>query len=246
MTLNAEWLNKLSVWLVALALAFSVINFFQLSTINSLIGDSGVRTGPSTGLSVLPGTQNAPVQVAPQNAGTAGTVTVAAFAELPKGIPAIYGAELGVSFDDVSAKNPQKADETIKKLGILDQQITLTGADLERYKTIALQISCEYCCGAPSIIFENGDPACGCAHSYAMRGLAKYLITKHASEYSDDQILEEMSKWKTLFFPDVMAQKAGVMAQKGIEFNYINLASNKYRGLENEAQGSGGAMVGGC
>ena len=41
-----------------------------------------------------------------------------------------------------------------------------------------------------------------------------------------------------------MTQKAGVLKQKGIEFNYINLASNKYRGIEKGA--TGGSMVGGC
>lgn len=243
--MNAEWLNKLSVWLVALALAFSVINFLQLSTISGMIGSNSQGTGSLiTGLAVTP---NSGQTLPTQTGNTGKTPVTASFEGLPKGVPAIYGAELGVSFDDVSVKNPQNADATIKKLAVLDQQITLSGADLERYKTIALQISCEYCCGAPSIIFDNGDPACGCAHSYAMRGLAKYLITKHGIEYSDDQILEEMAKWKTLFFPDVMAQKAQVMSAKGIEFNYINLASNKYRGLENEAQSNGsGGMVGGC
>lgn len=32
---------------------------------------------------------------------------------IPTGMPAVYGSELGVSFDDVSAANPQKADATI-------------------------------------------------------------------------------------------------------------------------------------
>jgi len=84
---------------------------------------------------------------------------------IPKGIPAIYGKELGVSFDDVNVKNPGKADETIRKLGILDVNLNLQGKELERYINIASKISCEYCCGAESIIFSNGQPACGCAHS---------------------------------------------------------------------------------
>src|SRR3989338_1509116 len=162
---------------------------------------------------------------------------------IPKGIPDVYGKELGVSFDDISAANPGKADATIKKLGVLDQQITLTGDNLERYIDIASKISCEYCCGAESIIFENGQAACGCAHSYAMRGLAKYLIKEHGAQFSDDEILEEMGKWKTLFFPGQITQKASVLKEQGIELNYINLASNKYRGIE---QGATGNMVGGC
>ncbi len=152
---------------------------------------------------------------------------------LPKGIPAIYGAELGASYDDVSASDQKKADATINKLGVLDQQIKLSGADKERYIAIASQISCEYCCGVESIIFKDGSAACSCQHSFAMRGIAKYLIKNHPAEFTDERILEELSKWKILFFPSQMAAKAQVLKSKGIELNYINLASNKYRGVEN-------------
>ena len=79
-----------------------------------------------------------------------------------------------------------------------------------------------------------------------MRGLAKYLIKYHGTEFSDEQILEELGKWKVLFFPGVHQQKAAVLKSQGIELNYINLASNKYRGAEKGQASSGGAMVGGC
>lgn len=151
---------------------------------------------------------------------------------IPKGIPRIYGKELGVSFDGVSAANPAKAESTISKLGMFDDKITLNGKGLERYISIASKISCEYCCGAESIIYSNGKAACGCAHSYAMRGLAKYLITNHPNEFTDDEILEELGKWKALFFPGPMADKAIILQSKGIELNYINIASNKYRGIK--------------
>jgi len=112
-----------------------------------------------------------------------------------------------------------------------DRSINLQGEDLQRYIAVTSQISCEYCCGAESIIFDNGQAACGCAHSQAMRGLAKYVIKNHPTEFTNDEVLEELGKWKTLFFPGVMAQKAAVLKEKGIELNYINLASNKYRGI---------------
>ncbi len=171
--------------------------------------------------------------------------TVSASEIIPSGVPKIYGKELGVSYDDVSPNDPRKADSTIGVLGNLDNSITLTGDNLQRYISIASQISCEYCCGAESIIFSNGQAACGCAHSYAMRGLAKYLIKNHASEFSDDEILEELGKWKVLFFPGIHETKATALKSQGIELNYINLASNKYRGIEQGQQASGG-MVGGC
>ncbi|MBI2141961.1 hypothetical protein HYU15_00550 [Candidatus Woesearchaeota archaeon] len=165
---------------------------------------------------------------------TGGSASVQQFdsAILPKGVPRLYGSELGVSYDDVSASNQQKADATISRLGQLDTGIKLNSEQANRYISIALNISCEYCCGTESIIFSNGQPACGCQHSYAMRGVAKYLISRHGSDFTDSEILEEMSKWKTLFFPSQISQKASVLKEKGIEISYTNLASNKYRGIE--------------
>ena len=167
---------------------------------------------------------------------------------IPTGSPKVYGAELGVSYDDVSANDPNAADLAIETLGDLDNTITLNQDQMKRYINILYKkdggIGCEYCCGAKSVIFENGKPACGCAHSYAMRGLAKYLITKHGDEYTDEEILEEVSKWKMLFFPTQMSQKAEVLKSKGIETSYTNVASNKYRGIESGS--AGGGTVGGC
>lgn len=168
---------------------------------------------------------------------------------LPKGVPAVYGAELGVRYDDIGTANPQKADATIAKLAALQTGSDsaapkLTPEQLQRYVKIGREISCEYCCGVDSIITPDGKLACYCQHSAAMRGLLEYMIKKHP-EMSDDTMLEELGKWKVLFFPDVHKQKAAVLTQKGIELNYINLASNKYKGIEKGAAGAG-SMVGGC
>ena len=163
---------------------------------------------------------------------------------IPSGVPEIYGATMSVSYNDVSPSNPRLADATISKLSQYED-MELNAEQLERYTIVAGSISCEYCCGADSIIFANGERACGCAHSYAMRGLAKYLITEH-SEISDEEVLSELGKWKVLFFPDIHEQKAAVLEANGIDStNYINLASNLYRGIE-QGQSTGGSMVGGC
>lgn len=214
--------EKVAIVIGAILLAIIFYNTFRLNNISggSILNTVGKNTGSATGL-------------------------VSASEIIPSGVPKIYGKELGVSYDDISPSDQRKADATINILSGLDNSITLTGNDLQRYINIGLQISCEYCCGAKSIIFENGKAACGCAHSYAMRGVAKYLISKHGSEFTDDEILEELGKWKVLFFPGIHETKAGVLKQQGIEINYINLASNKYRGIESGASSSGG-MVGGC
>ena len=173
-----------------------------------------------------------------------GIKTVSASDIIPKGTPAIYGKELGVKYDDVSSSNPALADATISKL-TLSENMELSSEQMQRYIKVGSSISCEYCCGAEAIIFPNGQRACGCAHSFAMRGLAKYLLTKHP-DMSDEEILSELGKWKVLFFPGIHEQKAQVLKEKGIDpTDYINLASNLYRGIE-QGQASGGGMVGGC
>ncbi len=212
-------INKLTVCLLVAALVVVLFNSYQIGQLKG-----GWASGSSSGPSIS------------ANGGSGIDV-------IPRGVPKIYGQELGVSYDDISASNLQSTEATIGKLGNLDNSIALEGADLARYIKVVSQISCEYCCGAQSIIFSNGQAACGCAHSYAMRGVAKYLIKNHGTEYSDDEILGELGKWKTLFFPTQLTEKAKVLAGQGIELNYVNLASNKYRGIE---KGVSGGMVGGC
>lgn len=176
-----------------------------------------------------------------------GIPSVSALDIIPKGVPEIYGNELNVKYDDVSASNPTLADATIEKLSSYENQ-ELNEAQMNRYITIGSSISCEYCCGAEAIIFSNGQRACGCAHSYAMRGLAKYLLIKQP-DMTDEEILSELGKWKVLFFPGIHEQKAQVLKDNNIDYkDYINLASNKYRGAEQGAvsSNSGGSMVGGC
>ena len=239
-------MEKTLIILLVLSVALTIFNQFQLFSI---------KTG---------------------NAGNLATgMTIVQAAVIPTGTPEIYGKELGITYDGVTPNNNALTEQTIATLGDLDRTLTLEGDNLERYIDITSQISCEYCCGAGSIIVTREDvkelnekideaiasgkitkeqaeqykrtvgiAACGCAHSYAMRGLAKYLILNHGDEFSDEQILDELAKWKTLFFPGQMAAKADVMEQQGIEFSYANLGSNRYRGIEQGNSGSG--MVGGC
>lgn len=128
------------------------------------------------------------------------------------GMPTVYGQELGVSFDQVeqSMNVMKRYDPTYG-----DQKIILSGDNLNRYIDIGLRISCEYCCGAAAIIGKNGEAACGCAHSQAMRGLAAYLIQSHGAEYSNDEILRELARWKGMFFPKQMIQKMTEQRQNG-------------------------------
>ncbi|MBI5133549.1 MAG: hypothetical protein HZA83_02445, partial [Thaumarchaeota archaeon] len=163
----------------------------------------------------------------------------------PKGIPAVYGDELGVSYD--------KPEAGISILYQFDDYgpnpIQLSGEKLQRYIGITTSISCEYCCGASTIGTSAGTPACGCAHSAAMRGLAKYLLDKHP-EISDEQILEELGKLKVLYFPANSIQKAAALKANNLPLDYISISSNKYRGLESQVSSNSvqgiATQVGGC
>ncbi len=180
------------------------------------------------------------------SSGTTGLTTASVSDIIPTGVPAVYGQALGISYDDVSVSNPKLADTTIQKLSSYESE-ELTDEQMERYIEIGSSISCEYCCGADAIIFSNGQAACGCAHSYAMRGLAKYLLINNP-EMSDYEILSELGKWKVLFFPGIHEQKAQVLEANGIDStDYVNLASNLYRGAEQgQISSSSSGMVGGC
>ena len=179
-----------------------------------------------------------------ENGIATGIESVSASNIIPKGMPAVYGTEMNVKYDDVSVNNPGLTEATIARLSQYED-MELNQEQMTRYIRIGGSISCEYCCGAKAMIFSNGERACGCAHSYAMRGLAKYLLTKHP-DMTDEQILSEVGKWKVLFFPGIHEQKAKALEANGIDStNYINLASNLYRGIE-QGQTSGGQMVGGC
>jgi hypothetical protein len=121
---------------------------------------------------------------------------------LPSGTPAIYGEELGVAFDS----DTDSMTNILRKY----EDHPLNEEQMGRYKNITLSISCEYCCGVKALIFENGVRSCGCAHSYAMRGLAKYLLINHPDDYTNDGILMELGMWKATFFPKQTISKAVV------------------------------------
>ncbi|MFA6097313.1 MAG: hypothetical protein WC788_06835 [Candidatus Paceibacterota bacterium] len=134
---------------------------------------------------------------------------------ISSGVPEVYGKELGVSFDQV-----QQSMNVMRQFDPYDlkpggKRIIPEGENLKRYSAIGTKISCEYCCGAKAIIFANGKTACGCAHAMAMRGLAAYLLQNHGGEYTDDQILKELAKWKGMYFPKQMIKKVAGQLQSG-------------------------------
>lgn len=171
--------------LIAVMILVLALNQYMIQSINSNI-NANIITGKA---------------VAAAQAGSA-DFEKATEAVIPRGIPAVYGSELNVSFDrpveslDVLAAldGDLYPDGKLKYAGLNDEQ-------KKRYLRVGASIACEYCCGAKTLVFSDGQPACGCAHSAAMRGLTKYLLLNHENEYSDQEILGELTKWKALFFP---------------------------------------------
>ncbi len=132
---------------------------------------------------------------------------------IPTGVPGVYGQELGVSFDQVqpAINVMSKFDPTYGK-----EKIVLQGADLERYVRVGMATACLYCCQARTLVQPNGTAACGCDHSQAMRGLAAYIITNHPDAYSDEELVNELNRWRAVYFPkQTLMQSLNEMKEAG-------------------------------
>lgn len=176
-----EKMPKSLLALLGLAVVLLLVNQVQIQALNSM-------TGMAVGSSKLTG----------ELAQDAMTLVIS------RGLPAVYGGELGVTFED-----PVSSMEVLASMDPTygARKIALEGEELARYTKIGSMIACEFCCGAKTLVFSNGQAACGCKHSWAMRGLAAYLIKYHGGEYSDEEVLSELAKWKGLFFPRQMVEK---------------------------------------
>jgi len=122
----------------------------------------------------------------------------------PVGTPD-YGSQLGVTFDQ-PVESLAVLAKMYRGLKVEVQQNNPEG--WQRFMTLASKpvgISCEYCCGLGTIgINKDGDSACGCQHNPALLSIALYLSAY--TDYTDGEILREVMKWKTLFFPKDMIQ----------------------------------------
>lgn len=185
--------NTLIYVLLYLSITLILFNQWQINEISADLR-------PSTQVA----SQQQAISGQPQLTGNAEQDAIAIV--LAKGVPPVYGPELGVSFDD-----PVASLAILKSLDPTygNKKITLSGAELSRYIKIGTTpyIHCEFCCGTKSLVTQSGGAACGCAHAQAMRGLEAYLLKNHGSEYSDEQIMQQLAKWKAQFFPKQMVKR---------------------------------------
>ncbi len=187
--------NPALIALLVIAVALLALNQWQIATVSGKLSAAQVAQ------------VNAQAQPGAQSSTDAAALQAAIAAVIPQGQP-WWGAELGVTFDDPVAmlKVLNYYDDLEGNSGRGSKPIVLSAAAQQRYIAIGMSISCEYCCGASTMVFQDGTPACGCAHSGAMRGLAKYLLSKYP-ERSDAEILGEVAKVKAISFPQQTVQK---------------------------------------
>ncbi len=123
---------------------------------------------------------------------------------IPTGTPD-YGEAMGVSFDT-----------PVESLALLAQsyeplKAEVKQSDPETFKrfialgTKPVGISCEYCCGVGPIGMDaQGNSKCGCQHNPAVLTVTLWLMKN--TDKSDAEILKEVLRWKTLFFPKNMVE----------------------------------------
>lgn len=120
---------------------------------------------------------------------------------IPTGTPD-YGTAMGVTYDDpVAGENALAA-----AYPALKAQAQANPAIWQRYIALAAAprgISCEFCCGVgPQGITSDGSLRCGCAHNPAVQAVTLWLMMN--TDYTDAQILREVYRWKSLWFPKNM------------------------------------------
>jgi hypothetical protein len=222
--------------LMVIAVLVIVVNQFQINSVSGMLS-SGVRTS-SRRTNLLSGSKDLAdinieelkstahtIQAVFQLDGLSGDEVMEEM--FPTGTPD-YGEELGVTYDD-----PVTSLAVMAKMyrGLKAEVEKNNPEGFQRFMNLALKpvgISCEYCCGLKTIgIRQNGDSSCGCQHNPALLTVALYLSAY--TDYSDGEILREVMKWKTLFFPKNMIELG------------TSLAGGDTSALENLP-----GMVGGC
>jgi hypothetical protein len=200
--------------LVALVAVILVNQFFTMSVLGSLVSSSGGGTSIGLGgsleydskttLKPMPlaaGEQPAisgyktKVKPLPTISELSITPSTGDLAQdllnnvVPRGTP-WYGKEAGVSFDDPI---------TAQKLWAKGRALELDASQQERWSRIVNSFTCDYCCGSPqnpTIITR-----CGCAHSAAAQGMAKWFVKNYGDKYSDEEIYGEMARWYAVWYP---------------------------------------------
>ncbi len=145
---------------------------------------------------------------------------------VPSGTPD-YGEAMGVSFDDPvnSMEKMAGAYASLKEMAKKDDAVW------ERYLNLAAAprgVTCEFCCGVGAQgVTASGELRCGCQHNPAIQSLVFWLMMN--TDYSDGEVLREVYRWKSIWFPK----------------NMVGLAL-QIAGGDSSVLGDLPGMVGGC
>jgi len=201
--------------LIILVLMLAVNNFMITSAFADVSSNNGISAGS---VSIKPGFEYGPkVTLKPMPLATGESARFDGYRTIVKPLPTIseleiasstgdvvqdlvnnvvphgtpwYGQEAGVSFDD-----PIQAQQ----LWARARSIQLDASEEQRWSRIVNSFTCDYCCGSPqnpTIITR-----CGCAHSAAAQGMARWFVKNYGSQYSDEEIYGEMARWYALWYP---------------------------------------------
>lgn len=171
---------------------------------NTVVGPVLNEDGATTHLALLP-----TISPVPKAAPSGNAMQDAMTAVVPKGVP-FYVAEgeaaqliQGVSFDDpISSQRIWASLSGNPRFG--GGLLQLPEDKEKRFERIAQIFTCDYCCGGPSRVTRIAY--CGCAHSYAWKGMARFFLRFYGDKYNDEQIIGEMTRWKGLWYPQGMIQ----------------------------------------
>ena len=109
---------------------------------------------------------------------------------IPRGTPWYSQEAEGITFDDPIYAQKKWASY---------RALQLSPEKNQRWSKIVNSFTCDYCCGSPqnpTIITR-----CGCAHSAAAQGMAKWFVKNYGDKFSDEEIYGEMARWYALWYP---------------------------------------------
>ncbi len=215
--------SNLTLGLIVVLVVFLAINGFLMQTMSASSGGTitlgqGFEYGPKTTLKPMPlATGEQPrisgygsavkalptISDMPMVAPTGDVVKDLVNNVIPHGTP-WYSQETGVSFDDPI---------TAQKLWAKARVIQLSATEQKRWDRIVNSFTCDYCCGSPqrpTIITH-----CGCAHSSAAQGMAKWFIKNYGDKYSDEEVYGEMARWYALWYPGPTVKRIVQEMQSG-------------------------------
>lgn len=208
---HEEGFGKIGLFLIGLVAILVVFNQIQIKTVAASINGVG-PTGSvvfkgSSGSLDLKSVDVTQIQSTAQGItvlfpiGQIKTADDAISVMVPTGTPE-YGEAMGVSFDDPVTALGKLANAYTA----LNQQAKENPEIWQRYLDLASEprgISCEFCCGiGPTGISKDGRSRCGCKHNPGALGVTLWLMLN--TDYSDAEILREVYKWKTMWFPKNM------------------------------------------